>query len=78
MMEKIYATVTDGMSEFNEKNAQERFVAWCLPGIPIDLSELRFAHRGFVGQGATPEEQAADTALAGQARQFAHLSTSGP
>jgi hypothetical protein len=66
--------LTDGEDDFVERNDQERFITWYLPGIPIEPEELRFAHRGIVGQGKTPEEKAEDTAmLIGQASRFARL-----
>jgi hypothetical protein len=74
LMNRLYTNLTDGEEGFVERNAQERFIAWCLPGIPMDPSELRFLRQNFQGQGATEQDKATDTAqLIGQASRFARM-----
>ncbi len=74
MMNMLYTFLTDGEAGFVERNEQERFIAWCLPGIPIEPSELRFLRRGFQGEGDTAEKKAEDTAqLIAQASRFSRL-----
>lgn len=74
MMGLLYSVLTDGEQELVEQNERERFICWCLPGIPMDPEDLRFAVRGFTGRGDTPEAKAEDTALLiGQASRFARL-----
>ncbi|HJY26708.1 MAG TPA: hypothetical protein VJ306_01645 [Pyrinomonadaceae bacterium] len=70
----LYGALTDGESQLVPQNERERFICWCLPGIPIDPEDLRFLTRGFSGEGNTPQEKAADTArLIAQASRFARL-----
>lgn len=73
LLKKLYTELTDADDNFDPRNEEERFITWCLPGIPFDPEDLHFA-QGLVGHGATPQEQGADTArLAQQAAQFARL-----
>jgi hypothetical protein len=74
MMGYLYTVLTDAEDSLVETNERERFICWCLPGIPFEPEDLRFAVRGFTGQGDTPEKKAEDTALLiGQASRFARL-----
>jgi len=74
LMGFLYGALTDAGDGAVEQNAPERFICWCLPGIPIDPEELRFNIRGLTGHGNTPAEAAEDTALlVGQASRFARL-----
>ena len=74
LMGFLYAALTDGEAGLIEQNERERFICWNLPGIPMEPEELRFAVRGFTGDGNTPAEMAEDTALLiGQASRFARL-----
>lgn len=52
MMGLLYSVLTDGEPGLVEQNERERFINWCLPGIPIDPEDLRFAVRGFTGRGS--------------------------
>lgn len=74
LMNYLYASLTDGMEAHDPANAAERFITWCLPGIPIAPTELAFMTRGLVGRGDTPEAREEDTKLLlGQAARFAKL-----
>ena len=42
MMGLLYGALTDGGNGSVEQNERERFICWCLPGIPIDPEELRY------------------------------------
>lgn len=74
LLNYLYAVLTDGREQFDARNAAERFITWCLPGLPIDADELRFLRRGLHGEGATAEERDADARiLTGQAARFAMM-----
>jgi cell division septum initiation protein DivIVA len=74
LMAALYTTLTDANDEVVPANERERFISWCLPGIPVDADELRFAEQGLVGLGADAAAQGKDTALLlGQASRFARL-----
>jgi len=73
LMGYLYTVLTDGQEEFIKRNERERFITWCLPGIPYRAEDLRFLHRGLVGEGEGAAK-AADTAiLLQQAATFARL-----
>lgn len=74
LMSAIYKTLTDGKQNFSNEPERDRFITWCLPGIPINPDDLRFARVGMVGEGADDAARARDTALlATQAANFFRL-----
>jgi hypothetical protein len=74
LMSYLYMTLTDGKKDFASGVTDDRFITWCLPGIPIDPEDLRFAREGMIGKGADEAERARDTALLSmQAANFARL-----
>jgi hypothetical protein len=74
LMARLYAGLTDGSEDLVKANERQRFISWCLPGIPIEADELRFAEQGLVGMGPDAAAQGRDTALLrDQASRFARL-----
>lgn len=74
LMGYLYMTLTDGKKDFASGLTDDRFITWCLPGIPIDPEDLRFAREGTIGKGADEAARARDTALLSlQAANFAKL-----
>jgi hypothetical protein len=74
LMGYLYMTLTDGKKDFASGLTDDRFITWCLPGIPIDPEDLRFAREGVIGKGADETARARDTALLSlQAANFAKL-----
>ncbi|MBE9141238.1 hypothetical protein IQ254_29240 [Nodosilinea sp. LEGE 07088] len=62
---KIYTMLTSG--DGTVPNAKDGFIAWCIPGIPFNHSDLLFANKLF----ATDADQARD--LLNQASNFSRL-----
>lgn len=74
LMGYLYMTLTDGKKTFTSGVGEDRFITWCLPGMPIDPEDLRFARVGLVGEGADEAARARDTALLTlQAANFSRL-----
>jgi hypothetical protein len=74
MMAYLYMTLTDGKKNLTSTVQDDRFITWCLPGMPIAPEDLRFAREGTIGKGADDAERARDTALLSlQAVNFARL-----
>ena len=78
LIAKLYEVLTGGDYEQAEKDT-DNFIAWVPGGLPYQPQELRFASRGFQGEGATEEERARDSQLLYlQAADFAELMNKVP
>ena len=79
LMNRLYSALAEDQDGIAARADRERFITWCIPGIPLDAEELAFATRGLVGRGDTPEKKAEDTAmLLGRASRFARLMDFAP
>ena len=73
LTDHLYTVLTDGLDENIDENQRERFLAWCLPGIPIGLDSLRFTTDFFKKAGPEDTETPDENSLLGQASDFARL-----
>jgi hypothetical protein len=82
LMDHLYTSITDGEDGQVAVNQKERFITWCLPGIPFALDGLRFTTDLFntrpaaaTADPAAPPGSApiSDDELLRQAAEFAKL-----
>jgi hypothetical protein len=63
LMNGLYSFVCKSMGDSDGDPSNDPFVAWCLPGIPFEPEDFRFAQYMLNGQGANDDERVRDAVL---------------